>query len=484
MVIDTNESFTKITGYTREEVIGKTPLQLKMWRTPRERDRIKACVETKGFVENEEAEFRAKDGRILTGLVSARTLRINQEDMVLAIIRDITAWKKAEEEKKKLQAELFLSQKMESIGRLAGGVAHDFNNMLSVIIGRAEMALHCCSDSDNIVRQNLEEIIRTGRRSADLTRQLLIFASKQPTTPQITDLNGAMPGILTMLRRMIGEDIELTWSPAPDLRRVKIDPSQIDQILVNLVVNARDAISGAGSITVRTDNYLVDAAVRAEKPEFTPGSYVLLSVEDTGTGMSREVCGKIFEPFFTTKELGKGTGLGLSTVYGIVKQNDGFIDVVSEPGQGAKFAVYLPGFEKETVLPLANKAAGESLSGAETILLVEDDEAILEISKSMLQVLGYTVLASKAPAHAITLAETYPGDIDLLITDVIMPEMNGRQLIERLDPIRPGLKSLYMSGYTANVMSNRGILDKTVNFIQKPFGRDDFALKVRQILDQ
>ncbi|MDR3566960.1 MAG: PAS domain S-box protein [Syntrophobacteraceae bacterium] len=483
MVIDINEGFTKITGYTREEIIGKTPLQLKIWHNPKERDRIKARVAGKGFVENVEAEFRAKDGRLLTGLVSARILRLNQEDMVLSIIRDITAWKKTEEEKKKLQKELFLAQKMESIGRLAGGVAHDFNNMLSVIIGRAEMALHC-SASDYLARQNLEEIIRTGQRSSALTRQLLTFASKQPTTPKITDLNETIPGMLSMLRRMIGEDIELSWKPGTDLGKVRIDHSQIDQILVNLVVNARDAICGAGSITVMTDNLAVDDAARAQKPELTPGSYVLLSVKDTGAGISREVCGQIFEPFFTTKELGKGTGLGLSTVYGIVKQNDGFIDVVSQPGKGATFTVYLPESENGTVAATESMATGDSLTGAETILLVEDNESILDIGKSMLEALGYTVLASQAPALAINLANIYPGDIDLLITDVIMPGMNGRELVEKLGLIRPGLKSLYMSGYTANVMSNRGILDETVNFIQKPFRKDDFAWKVRQVLDQ
>ncbi len=272
--------------------------------------------------------------------------------------------------------------------------------------------------------------------------------------------------------------------PGIDLPKVRIDPSQIDQILVNLVVNARDSISGAGNITVRTDSFAVDEAARAGKPELTAERYVLLTVNDTGAGMTREVREKIFEPFFTTKELGQGTGLGLSSVYGIVKQNNGFIDVVSQPEKGATFKIYLPAFENGTEAAPEKKAPGDRPTGAETILLVEDNEAVLDLSKSMLEMLGYTVLASDAPARAITLAETYPGDIDLLITDIIMPEMNGRELVENLHRIRPGFKSLYMSGYTANVISDRGILEENVNFIQKPFGIDDLAQKVRQVLDR
>ncbi len=483
MCIDINDGFTKLTGYTRDDVIGKTSQELNIRHDPKGRVRFRAHLESNGFVENMETEFRTKDGRILTGLVSARILRVNQEDLVLSIIRDITARKKAEEEKKRLEAELSLAQKMESVGRLAGGVAHDFNNMLSVIIGRAEMTLHCSILNDR-VRQNLNEIIHAGHRSAALTRQLLAFASKQPTTPQIVDLNDTVSGMLMMLHRLIGEDIDLSWKPEIDLRKVRIDPSQIDQILINLVVNARDSISGAGSITVRTDNFVVDDAARAGKPELMPGRYVLLAVNDTGAGMTREVRGKIFEPFFTTKELGKGTGLGLSTVYGIVKQNNGFIDVVSEPGKGATFKIYLPGFEHGTAPAPEKKASGNRPTGAETILLVEDNEIILDLSKCMLEMLGYTVIATHAPTRAITIAQTHPGDIGLLITDVTMPEMNGRELAETLGQMRPGVKSLFMSGYAADVLGSRGILEEGVNFIQKPFGSDEFALKVRQVLDR
>jgi CheY-like chemotaxis protein len=297
-------------------------------------------------------------------------------------------------------------------------------------------------------------------------------------------LNVTISGMLEMLRRLVGEDIDLLWAPELNLWKVKIDPSQVDQILANLVVNARDAISGVGAITMRTDNVVIDDSNRAETPEFIFGEYVLLTISDTGAGMSREVRENIFEPFFTTKEVGKGTGLGLSTVYGIVKQNEGFVYVASEPGKGTTFRIYLPRFEAETPQVASEQMAGKPPTGTETVLLVEDDEAILNLSKTILENLGYTVLAAKAPRQAIHLVEDHPGDIHLLITDVVMPEMNGRELAEQLGAIRPNLKCLYMSGYTADLIAHRGILDEGVNFIQKPFGRDDFAARVRRVLDR
>ena len=377
---------------------------------------------------------------------------------------------------------MFQAQKMESVGRLAGGVAHDFNNMLGVIIGRAEMALEQDVASDKL-QHNLKEILKAGLRSADLTRQLLAFARKQTANPKILDLNDTISGTLKMLRRLIGEDIDLFWVPELDLWKVKIDPSQMDQILANLVVNARDAISGVGAITLRTENVVIDDSDRVETPEFIPGEYVLLTMGDTGVGMSEEVRENIFEPFFTTKELGKGTGLGLSTVYGIVKQNDGFIYVASELGKGATFKIYLPRFEAETSQDPPVKTAGKPPTGTETILVVEDDEAILNLSKTILQHLGYTVLTAQTPVQAISLVREHAGELDLLITDVVMPEMNGRVLAEQLGALRQNLKCLYMSGYTADVIAHRGILDEGVNFIQKPFCSDDLAARVRQVLD-
>ena len=371
---------------------------------------------------------------------------------------------------------------MESVGRLAGGVAHDFNNMLGVIIGRAEMALEPDASTDKL-QHDLKEILKAAQRSADLTRQLLAFARKQTAIPKILDLNDTISGTLKMLRRLIGEEIDLFWVPELDLWKVKIDPSQVDQILADLVVNARDAISGVGAITLRTENVVIDDSYGEETPEFIPGEYVLLTLSDTGAGMSQEVRENIFEPFFTTREVGEGTGLGLSTVYGVVKQNDGFIDVASEPGKGTVFKIYLPRFQAEITKVPPGELAGKRPTGTETILLVEDDEAILNLGKMILEKLGYTVLAARTPKHAINLVEEHPGDLHLLITDVVMPEMNGRELAERLNAFLPDLKCLYMSGYTSDVIAHRGILEEGVNFIRKPFGSDDLAAKVRQVLD-
>ena len=435
------------------------------------------------FCQVTEEVFWRKDGTSFPVRYSSAPI-IEEGEVVGAVVtfRDITEYKRGEKERKKLEGQLFHAQKMESVGRLAGGVAHDFNNMLGVIIGRAEMALNTDVSAEEL-QHNLQEILKAGLRSADLTRQLLAFARKQTAIPKILDLNGTISGMLKMLRGLIGEDIDLLWGPELDLWKVKIDPSQVDQILANLVVNARDAIIGVGAIALRTENIVIDDSKRAETPEFITGEYVLLTVSDTGTGMSREVCEKIFEPFFTTKELGKGTGLGLSTVFGIVKQNDGFIYVASEPEKGTTFKIYLPRFEAETAQVASEEVAVKRPTGTETILLVEDDEAILNLSRMILEKLGYRVLAAPTPGHAIHLVEDHPGDIHLLITDVVMPEMNGRELAEQLSAIRPNLKRLYMSGYTADLIAHRGILDEGVNFIQKPFGRDELAAKVRQVLD-
>ena len=477
-----NDAFVGLFGYSREEVICQDPLKLAMWVYPEDRAKMIDILKEHGGVQDLETKFRRKSGEIVDVLVSAELIELAGQKYVLGLTHDITERKRGEKERKKLEEQLFQAQKMESVGRLAGGVAHDFNNMLGVIIGRAEMALEQDVSADKL-QHNLKEILKAGQRSADLTRQLLAFARKQTAIPKILDLNDTVSGTLKMLRRLIGEDIDLFWIPELDLWKVKIDPSQMDQILANLVVNARDAISGVGAITLRTENVVIDGSNRAEAPEFIPGEYVLLIMSDTGVGMSKEVCENIFEPFFTTKELGKGTGLGLSTVYGIVKQNDGFIYVASEPGKGATFRIYLPRFEAEPAQDFPEKAAGKPPTGTETILVVEDDEAILSLSKTILEHLGYTVLAAQTPVHAIHLVQEHRGELHLLITDVVMPEMNGRALAERIGAFRPNLKCLYMSGYTADVIAHRGILDEGVNFIQKPFGSDDLAARVRQVLD-
>lgn len=397
--------------------------------------------------------------------------------------RDMTESRQNQEEKDKLEAQLQQAQKMESVGRLAGGVAHDFNNMLGVILGHAELGLMRLEPTHPACA-NLKEISRTAERSADLTRQLLAFARKQTVVPKVLDLNVSLTEMLKMLQRLIGEDIRLNWHPSPGLWQVRMDPSQVDQILANLCVNARDAIDGTGSITIETANSTVDAEYCLINREAAPGEYVRLTVSDSGSGMDKETQSHVFEPFFTTKELGKGTGLGLATVYGAVRQNNGFINIYSEAGQGTTFSIYLPRDTSSRSGGAGSKAAVAPVSyGQETILLVEDEPAILDVASTMLEMQGYTVLKADNPGEAIRLAREHSGQIQLLMTDVIMPEMNGRDLAKSLLSIYPDMKRLFMSGYTADVIANHGVLEEGVHFIQKPFSLSDMAAKVRVVLD-
>ena len=396
--------------------------------------------------------------------------------------RDVTARKRAEAERVRLEEQLRQAQKMESVGRLAGGVAHDFNNMLSVILGHVELAVEEVETSHPVYAA-LVEIDKAARRSADLTRQLLAFGRKQTIAPKVLDLNATVEGMLKMLERLIGEDIHLVWQPKAELLPVKVDPSQIDQILANLCVNARDAIGGVGKLTIETDTRVFGEDDCATHAEMVPGEYVLLAVSDSGCGMDRETLEHLFEPFFTTKETGKGTGLGLATVYGIVKQNRGVIDVYSERGQGTTFKIYLLRYAGEDGLARVENAVMSSPRGHETILLVEDEQAILKMTADMLVKQGYTVLAANAPDEALRLAHAFSGTIHLLLTDVVMPGMNGRELARNLQASRPNSKCLFMSGYTEDVIAHHGVLDPGMHFIQKPVSLRAIAVKVRDVLD-
>jgi two-component system, cell cycle sensor histidine kinase and response regulator CckA len=400
--------------------------------------------------------------------------------MMLGTDQDITERKRTEDERQRLQSQFLQAQKMESVGKLAGGVAHDFNNMLSVIIGHADMLMSHLQPSDPAYR-DLNEIMLAGERSAELTKQLLAFARKQVIAPVVLDLNDSVSAILKMLGRLIGENIRLSWKPAVNLWPVKMDPSQISQILANLVVNSRDAISDSGNITIETFNLEVNEANMVLYPELPRGKYILLEVSDDGCGMDDDIRSQIFEPFYTTKELGKGTGLGLSTVYGIVKQNSGFINVDSEPGKGTTFMIYLPACESEGPEDKKSEDA-DAPKGTETVLLVEDEEAVLGIYRIMLEKLGYKVLPAGNPADAIELSRNYKDDIHLLLTDVLMPEFSGSFLWNRLSDERPEMKCLYMSGYTFDIISRQGILEEGVNYLQKPFSTDTLARKIREVL--
>jgi two-component system, cell cycle sensor histidine kinase and response regulator CckA len=407
----------------------------------------------------------------------------NQCIKIKGTLQDITEQKLAETEREKLQAQLIQAQKMESVGRLAGGVAHDFNNMLGIILGYSELILERGNLSETL-QNNIQEIHNAGRRAAEITRKLLAFARRQTISPQVLDLNETVGNMLKMLRRLIGEDIDLAWLPKSGLWPVMADPSQIDQILANLCVNARDAIAGTGKVTIETGMMTFDEAYCSEHAGFVPGNYTMLAVSDNGCGMPREVLSHLFEPFFTTKEVGKGTGLGLATVYGIVKQNNGFINVYSEPERGTTVKIYLPRHVGEADTILEQEAVVIPRGNGENVLVVEDDAAILILAETMLTCLGYKVLEASDPNLALQLAREHLGTIKLLLTDVVMPEMNGRDLARQVQALDPEIKVLFMSGYTADTVAHHGVLDEGIRFLQKPFSIKDIANKVQQALDE
>ncbi len=381
-----------------------------------------------------------------------------------------------------LDVQLRQAQKMESIGRLAGGVAHDFNNLLMGIMNYAELCRGRIEE-DHPIRKWLDEIIHEAERSANLTRQLLAFARKQTIAPKIIDLNEAVAGMLRMLRRLIGEHIDLEWKPGDEMWMVKIDPGQLDQILANLCVNARDAIGEAGRVIIETANAPIGAEYCTLHADATPGDYVMLGVSDDGRGMDRETLEHAFEPFYTTKGPSEGTGLGLATVYGIVRQNGGFVNAYSEKGEGSTLRIYFPRADEDEAKERPTEVPKEQFTGRETVLLVEDEASIRETVKLLLESLGYLVMVAPEPETALGIGAEHKGKIDLLITDVVMPGMSGKELAERLMASDSRLKVLYMSGYTANVIAHRGILDDGVSFVSKPVSRDDLARAIRALLD-
>jgi PAS domain S-box-containing protein len=394
---------------------------------------------------------------------------------------DITEQVKAEAKRLEMETQINQIQKLEAVGRLAGGIAHDFNNMLSIIMGHTEIAMVEPSVSETL-KQHLEEIRKAGGRSVELVAQLLAFARKQSISPRVLDLNAAVSDMMRMLQRLLGEDIDLLWLPCADPWPVNLDPTQLSQILINLLINSRDAIRGKGKVTVETSRQEVDEDYCLTHKGFVSGRFTVLRVTDDGHGMDAETASQVFEPFFTTKELGKGTGLGLSTVYGIVKQNNGFIQLYTEPGNGTTFSIFLPGFFGERIAETVTVRAPENLTGSETILLVEDEPSLLSLGASMLESLGYTVITAGTPDDAVGLFREHEGEIHLVMTDVVMPGMNGSELCDVLKNIRPGLRVLYMSGYTADAILHRGIIDPGIHFLQKPFPLDDLARAVRAAL--
>ena len=486
-IIYMNPAAERLFGWKTEELSGKTP---GLFNADPNADNIQAEIYqavSNGNVYFGEELNRRKDGSRFICQFKVSPIYDENSNIIgyMGFQRDITESKQAEEEKQSLETQLAQAQKMEAVGRLAGGVAHDFNNMLGVILGHAEILLEQVG-SDQPIHANVSEIMNAAERSADLTGQLLTFARKQTVSPKVIDLNKALLGMSRMLQRLIGEDIDLVWKPGSDLWTVRVDPGQVDQVLANLCVNARDAIAGVGKITIETHNTILDEADFANHSDLPPGEYVMLAVSDDGCGMEAETLDNLFEPFFTTKERRKGTGLGLATVYGVIKQNSGFINVDSHPGLGTTFRIYLPRHRGEST-PLLEKRKRQDRPvehGHETILVVEDEEAILTLTTVMLERLGYHVLVARTPAEAIRRAQEYAGDIQLLLTDVIMPGMNGRDLARNIIASYPDIKCLFMSGYTADVIAHHGALEQGMGLLRKPFSRESLGAKVREALDQ
>ena len=486
-VVTSNRALEQMLGYEKDELASLSAAELTH---PDDRDRE---LELFGeLAEGRREEYRlekrvlAKDGEVVWAHHTVSLVRdaFTQPKFAIAMLEDITPRRQAEDERIRLESQLRQAQKMEAVGQLAGGVAHDFNNLLTAIRGYSEFALNRVGGSDPALQKDIEEISRSADRASSLTRQLLAFSRKQLLQPRILQLNDVVSEVDKMLRRLIGEDIEVVTVFGRALGRVKADPGQIEQVLVNLVVNARDAMPDGGKLTIETSNVDIDDEFASHHDGLLPGRYVKLAVHDTGHGMDAETKTRLFEPFFTTKEQGKGTGLGLATVYGIVKQSGGYVIVDSEPGRGAAFKIFLHRLEAgvdEAEHPVRLEEARPR--GSETVLLVEDEEVVRNLVREILQGNGYAVLEARNGAEALELGERFTAPIHLLVTDVVMPKMSGRELAERLVTIHRETRVLYMSGYTDGAIGQHGVLDPHTELLQKPFTFDDLAQKVRKVLD-
>jgi two-component system cell cycle sensor histidine kinase/response regulator CckA len=472
--IAANERACQLTGYSKEELLNMGAWDLNKDTDPALldslRERIFAGEDILG-----DTKIYTKDGREIDVEFGHRRVIISGEFYIHSIVRDIT-------NQKRLEAQFQQAQKMEAIGILAGGVAHDFNNLLNVINGYSELLLEDLA-ADSPMRKDLEEVRKAGQKAASLTSQLLAFSRKQVLQPQIMNLNETVAEMSAMLKRLIGEDIELAATTHPNLDLINADPGQIQQIIMNLAVNARDAMPQGGKLTIEISNAEFDEDYVRGHPQVKAGSYVMLAISDNGAGMDPVTQAHIFEPFFTTKGRGKGTGLGLSTVYGIVKQSNGFIWVYSETGRGTTFKIYFPRAEQKTTPAAAESKPEHGSRGSETVLVAEDEEAVRALACRILRGGGYEVLEAADGIEAVRISEEHSGEIKLVLTDVIMPGMGGKDLIARLRTARPNIKALYVSGYTDNSIVHHGMLESGVAFLQKPFTSDRLARKIREVLD-
>jgi two-component system, cell cycle sensor histidine kinase and response regulator CckA len=478
-----NDSMCELTGYSEREIVGHSARLF--YGSDEEFERVGralyAPTKREGCT-SVEALFRRKDGAAISVVLT--TALIDQRDQgagFVVTVQDITARKRNEAENARLQEQLQQAMKMEAVGRLAGGVAHDFNNLLTSIMGNAELA-QIDIEPDSVLAERLQEITRAAQSAATLTHQLLAFSRRQIIEPRVLDLNELVRRLNKMLGRLIGDDVQLATVLSEELGSVRVDPGQFEQVLVNLSVNARDAMPDGGRLIIETSNVDLDAEYCAAHAETPPGRYVLLAVSDTGQGMSPEVQRRIFEPFFTTKPQGKGTGLGLATIFGIVKQAGGAIEVYSEPGLGTTFKIYLPRAEQAPEALATEPQPDIPVGGSETILLAEDSERVLTFAQALLSKLGYKVLFAGSGIAALDAAIQYSGPIDLLITDVVMPSMNGRELATKLAKVHPETRVLFTSGYAEDVIVHHGVLDKDIDFISKPYSLRSLAAKVRAVL--
>jgi two-component system cell cycle sensor histidine kinase/response regulator CckA len=472
-----NRSAERITGYSQEDLRGRSILSL-LTREGAEiaHARMEAARDNQDMSPLVELELVQKDGRrVLVELNVAMVMKNGLPVGQLAVARDIS-------ERRSLEDQLRQAQKMEGIGQLAGGIAHDFNNLLTAIGGRCYLVLNQL-EPDNPLRRDLEIVQGAAQRAARLTHQLLAFSRKQILEPRLLNLNAMVADIEPLLQRLIGEDIEVAMDLGSELGIVKADPGQVEQVLMNLAVNARDAMVQGGRLTLQTADVSLDEAYARVDTGVEPGRYVMLAVGDTGHGMDETTQARIFEPFFTTKEIGKGTGLGLATVYGIVKQSHGHIAVASEPGQGATFKIYLPSVDAPPAPDAPAEAGRVATRGSETVLLVEDDELLRGLAHEILTAMGYSVLDAGSPVSALQVAAEHQTPIHLLLTDVVMPQMNGKQLADRLLVGRPELKVLFMSGYTDSVIVKHGVLEPGVHFLHKPFTPAGLSSRIREVLD-
>jgi len=475
--LQVNPALQKMLGYDSMNDLLKKELASDIFRHPAEYERLISLLAGTEEIKDVEMEWKRQDGAPITVRCSGR--RINDENgtpvYFEVFAEDVT-------EKRVLEKQLRMAQKMEAIGRLSGGIAHDFNNLLGVIIGYSGV-LKKSLGANNALCEHALEIEKAGRRAASLTKQLLAFSRQQVLTPAVLNLNTLVSDMEKMLPRLLGEDIEVSLAVDPELNNVKADQSQIEQVIMNLAVNARDAMPAGGKLRIETANVELDQTYTRNHPGSRVGDYVLLAVTDTGMGMDGETLAHIFEPFFTTKERGKGTGLGLATVYGIVKQSNGYIWVESAPGKGASFQIYLPRHIGEAAVAEQKTESAERLRGSETILLAEDSAPLRKLAQTFLEAGGFRVLSAQSGEEALEVAARYGGTFDLLLTDVVMPGMNGRVLAEQLLPKHAGMKVLYMSGYTDSFIAGHGVLDPETRLLHKPFSEEVLIQKVREVLD-